>query len=381
MATKILLKKSSTGGGVPLTTDLEQGELAINLVDRKIYTKDNNNAIVKLDSAYVGSSAPANTAEGDLWYDTANDLLKAHNGTIWKAAGYQNLSELEDTTITSATTGDYLKYDGAAWVNTNLETDVEGFLSVTDAGGDGSLTYANGVFTYTGPSSSEVQAHFAAGTYTSYSTGTFDVDFSTFTTDAITEGTTNLFYTDARARAAVSVTDSGGDGSLEYDSNTGAITYTGPSAAEVRAHFTGGTGVTINNGEIAIGQSVGTSDNVTFNDITMGATLRTDASFTIDPADPNTGDFNTDTGSVIIKGNLQVTGTTTTVNSTEVNIGDSVIVLNADLDGATAPSVNGGFTVNRGSSADVSFVWNETSDYWDFDGQTISNLTIDGGSY
>jgi len=52
----------------------------------------------------------------------------------------------------------------------------------------------------------------------------------------VTEGT-NLYYTNTRARAAVSVTDAGGDGSLSYDNTTGVISYTGPSATEARAHF------------------------------------------------------------------------------------------------------------------------------------------------
>ena len=55
-------------------------------------------------------------------------------------------------------------------------------------------------------------------------------------TTNLSEGS-NLYYTDARARAAVSVTDAGGDGSLAYNSGTGVITYTGPSPSEVRAHF------------------------------------------------------------------------------------------------------------------------------------------------
>ena len=41
----------------------------------------------------------------------------------------------------------------------------------------------------------------------------------------------------------ISVTDSGGDGSLAYNSTSGVITYTGPSPSEVRAHFSGGTGI------------------------------------------------------------------------------------------------------------------------------------------
>ena len=41
-----------------------------------------------------------------------------------------------------------------------------------------------------------------------------------------------------------------------------------PKPAEVRAHFSGGTGVTISSGSVAIGQAVGTSDDVTFNQVT-----------------------------------------------------------------------------------------------------------------
>ena len=55
------------------------------------------------------------------------------------------------------------------------------------------------------------------------------------TTDEIAEGG-SLYHTAARARAAVSVTDAGGDGSMAYNSTSGVITYTGPSASEVRAH-------------------------------------------------------------------------------------------------------------------------------------------------
>ena len=61
----------------------------------------------------------------------------------------------------------------------------------------------------------------------------------TLVTDDIDESATptNLYFTDARAQAAISATDAGGDGSLSYNDLTGVITYTGPSASEVRAHF------------------------------------------------------------------------------------------------------------------------------------------------
>jgi hypothetical protein len=83
----------------------------------------------------------------------------------------------------------------------------------------------------------------------------FDVRFGNTTTDSLGEGSTNLYYTavraDSDAKNAISVTDAGGDGSLTYSAATGVITYTGPSASEVRAHFSAGTGIGLTSGEIS----------------------------------------------------------------------------------------------------------------------------------
>ena len=124
-------------------------------------------------------------------------------------------------------------------------------ISVTDSGGDGSLAYnsTTGVITYTGPSAAEVRAHFSSADGIDISDGAISV---TADTDLINEGSSNLYHTTARARASVSVTDSGGDGSLAYNSTTGVITYTGPSASEARAHFSAGDGLSVTAGEFAI---------------------------------------------------------------------------------------------------------------------------------
>lgn len=87
--------------------------------------------------------------------------------------------------------------------------------------------------------------------------------------DDVGDGAVDLSISDATIRGKVSVTDAGGDGSLAYNSTTGVITYTGPSASETRAHFSAGTGVTITNGAVAIGQAVGTSDTPSFNGVTL----------------------------------------------------------------------------------------------------------------
>ena len=108
-----------------------------------------------------------------------------------------------------------------------------------------------------------------------------------------TSGT--MYFTDARARAAISVTDAGGDGSLAYNSSTGVITYTGPSQAEVLAHVSGGTGVSINgSGVVSIGQAVATSDDVTFNNVTASANFI--GNLTGDVTGDVTGDISGATG-------------------------------------------------------------------------------------
>jgi predicted membrane protein len=79
-------------------------------------------------------------------------------------------------------------------------------------------------------------------------------EISVTATDATADRTITL--PDATGTVAllnsISVTDSGGDGSLAYNNSTGVITYTGPSAAEVRAHISvaSGSGLTYSSGEI-----------------------------------------------------------------------------------------------------------------------------------
>ena len=48
MATKIVTKNSSTASSVPTAAQLVQGELAVNVVDKKLYTEDNAGAVVLL---------------------------------------------------------------------------------------------------------------------------------------------------------------------------------------------------------------------------------------------------------------------------------------------------------------------------------------------
>ena len=185
-----------------------------------------------------------------------------------KLGGAIEASQLTGTvnpaSLSDADTGDIAEGSNLYYTDTRSRAAV----SVTDAGGDGSMAYnsGTGVLTYTGPSASEVRAHFSGGEMIDISSGAVAIDAAEFSassdvrfdaklaaadTGDLSEGS-NLYYTDTRSRAAVSVTDAGGDGSMAYDSSTGVLTYTGPSAAEVRAHFSGAAGVALTDGDISV---------------------------------------------------------------------------------------------------------------------------------
>ena len=88
-----------------------------------------------------------------------------------------------------------------------------------------------------------------------------------------------------------------------------------------------------------------------------------DAAFTTaNNALPKVG--GTITGDLVVTGNLTTSGTRTYANTTNVQLGDNIITLNAEIPSGLAPTENAGFEVNRGSAANVSLVWNEANDNW-----------------
>ena len=151
------------------------------------------------------------------------------------------------------------------------------------------------------------------------------LDFAGNTTADLTENT-NLYYTDARSRAAVSVTDSGGDGSLLYNSSTGVITYTGPSASEVRAHISvaSGSGLTFSGGEI--GTSAIPNSQLANSSLTVGSTS-----------------INLGATATTIAGLSALTSTTLTATT----------LISGVADAANAISIAGGNITFEGSSADT----------------------------
>ena len=159
---------------------------------------------------------------------------------------------------------------------------------------------------------------------------------------------------DGNAVVDGSITLGGGYGSTGVTiSAAGAISADGLITAAGGISVSGGT-ATITTADINGGAIDGTAIGASSASTVAATTLTT-------------------TGNATIGGNLTVSGTTTTVNSNVVNIGDSTLTLNSDETGA--PSENGGIEIERGTSTNVSFLWNETDDQW-----TIGTQTLETGS-
>ena len=84
-----------------------------------------------------------------------------------------------------------------------------------------------------------------------------------------------------------------------------------------------------------------------------------------------------------VTGNLTVNGTTTTIDSTTLVIEDPLLTLAKNNSGGAANTFDQGLFFNRGSDANVSFLWDESADQFAFavtsgeDGTTAGNVTID----
>ena len=65
MATKIVTKNSSTGGSAPSASDLVQGELAVNVTDKRLYTENASGAVVELGTNPLGAVTMASTLQVD----------------------------------------------------------------------------------------------------------------------------------------------------------------------------------------------------------------------------------------------------------------------------------------------------------------------------
>ena len=289
----------------------------------------------------------------------------------------RDVSSLSNHSTTNLTEGDNQYFTQAR---------ARGSVSVTDSSGDGSLSYdgSSGVITYVGPTAAETRMErgrnrcrnngWCVSIGQSVST-TDDVSFGTVTADLtgdvtgdvtgtvsslsnhsttnLTEGD-NQYFTQARARGSVSVTDSSGD-ETHYHMTVQVVLslMLDQQHQKLRLDISGGTGVGITDGVVSIGQSVGTSDNVTFNNLT-------------------------------VSGDLAINGTTTTIDTASLVVEDHLIKLSKDN---SADTVDIGFYGLYGSSETYSGLFRDASDsgkwklFKDLTSEPTTTVDVGGTGY
>jgi len=157
----------------------------------------------------------------------------------------RNIGNLADVDTTGASNGQAL-----VWSSSNSQWEpgtVSGGGSYGDSDVDAHLNQSNPtagyVLSWNGSDYAWVQD--SDTVYTSFNTD-FDTRLGTKDTDDLTEGSTNQYYTDARARGSVSVVTGSpsGSGTLSYNSSTGQFSF---APADLSSYLTDITGQSLYN--------------------------------------------------------------------------------------------------------------------------------------
>jgi hypothetical protein len=234
---------SSIAAGSSNYLSVTNGELSVSnllVTDVKVNTTDSTL------SAYITNSASGdNLGTGDiviLTAPSANLMYIVKSGTGSQSSDYEeiqsSLTAAEIVALLSGGTGITVASDGTISIDfTEFDTDsiTEGSSNLfyssslfdTDFGGKSTSDLSEGSNLYftnararsavSAAVGSDITYNSSTGVFsvTTYKSSDFDTDFGGKSTSDLSEGS-NLYYTDARARTAVS----GGDG-LSYNSSTG----------------------------------------------------------------------------------------------------------------------------------------------------------------
>jgi hypothetical protein len=251
-------------------------------------------------------------------------------------------------------------------------------------------------------------------TQLSYNSTTGVLSFTQGDTDTVSEGSSNLFFTNARARSAISAS-----GDISYNSSTGVISFT-QSTAPVTSVNTQTGAVVLDTDDVSEG-----STNLYYTDTRANSAIDTRVTKSFVDAlnvqaasvDANSVTLGTDTtgnyvqtitgtankisvsgsgsesaditlslpddvqiaSDLTVAGNLTVNGTLTSLDTTNLDIEDNLFQLNAGLTGS--PVNDSGMLINRGSSDNGIFMWDESADKFTLglttaDGSATGNITL-----
>ena len=374
MAQKILLRRgglaqvnsAATIGVVKGEQLFASGTLANTDIENLTFVAnaDGNGTFQAVGRLFTGTASPTSfdsKLSGLPYYNTTDQALyRLGTGTALDLSG-----NLEGTTVSAMTIATL------TGTTINLSGDITGsnLLLSGDANILGDITLGGNITIGDADTDNislggEITSNIIPDADDTYSLGSATRRWNVYGIDSVISGSFSGSFQGDGSQLTGLVTEltiSDGTNTDGVDLLTDTLTFTNASTHGFTFSVTDNT-VTLNTPQDLRTSASPSFAGVTAGSITVGVsndnTITTSAgNLTIDSA----GGTVSVNDNLTIAGDLTVSGTTTTVNSTEVNIGDNIITLNA-----AGTVADGGVQVidTTGTAGTGSILWNATNDYW-----------------
>ena len=295
----------------------------------------NGTAFKAVSGAIISTTSPTTGSQGDLWYDSVNGQVYVYSGTAWVLVGPQStagsgtsgaiVKQITDTTGTDRIVTQLIVSDAIVAVASSVEFTpqiaISGYATIKKGLTLGTQITSNkfqGTATDSDALGGIVAANFLRSDASDTTTGTLTIASDT----PIVMGADSDF----------TVTQSGANTTLKNVTTDGNIIFN------------------VNDGGV---------------DTAVLTLTGSDASATVT--------------NLTISGNLTVSGTTSTINSTNMVVEDPLMILNKNA--ASIGDRDIGLVFERGINTNVAFIWDESADEFALvttneDGTTAGNVSI-----
>lgn len=299
-----------------------------------------SSATISVDSGSLAGDG-ITTSAGKFLVQATNNTITVANTGISVNTGSIDINNLDQTlSVGNGGTGATSLTDGGVLVGsgtdaiTALTVGTNGQLLIGATGADPAFQTVTGVITIDENGLTDFSVDGASAI-----SGAFDATSASLAADIATNASNILTLQGNSGTTSNALTDGDGISNFSFD---------GSSPVSIDIDPTQTTITSIKHNSLVIGSETG--DDIIDFSVAGGVQIKTNnqARLTV-----------VDTG-VVVAGNLTVEGTTTTIDSTVVNIGDRIIELNTDN-----AAGDGGILVREAPGGETgSLLWDATGNYW-----------------